>query len=178
MKIITDGLSDKRSWAGFRLRCPVAWFHRICHTTDFKREADPRIADPDHYVCVTVLTLVVTKLAESWATKTSGVVGALLSGHLSVCGGENTGSTSLQMMQKDVFFKIEFHYVVITQAGGRLDGGVLTIKPIFDFQYSWKLHDSGTPSERLASAANYVSIFGRCTPTQQVSTSSHGERHA
>lgn len=49
------------------------------------------------------------------------------------------------------------------------------VKLIFDFQYS---RTFGIPSEHLTSAPNHVNIFGNTPPTQQVSTSGHGERHA
>lgn len=110
--------------------------------------------------------------AEPWVSKTSSLVEALLCGHLSACEGGHG-----QRKPPDVFLNIISlccHYRSRWAFGWRRTHN----KTDFWFPIFLKITHAGTPSEHLASAANYVSIFGHCTPTQQVDTSSHGERHA
>lgn len=139
---------------------------------DLSRDQCRKIA-AEHYVCITGLkAAVVSDLAEPWASKTSSPVGALSCGHLSVCGGGRE-----ERKPPDVFLNIISlccHYRSRAAFGYRLTHN----KTYFWFPIFLKITQAGTPSEHLASATNYVSIFGPCTPTQQVNTSSHGERHA
>ncbi len=139
---------------------------------DLSRDQCRKIA-AEHYVCITGLNAtVVSCLAEPWASKTSSLVGALLCGRLSACGGGYR-----ERKPPDVFLNIISlccHYRSRWAFGCRRTHN----KTDFWFPIFLKITHAGTPSEHLASAANYVSIFGHCTPTQQVSTSSHGERHA